>query len=174
MARQRMLRLMKDGEPDSRLWHWTAELAKDPNMQEVYTESGTIDVPGNIAKVIRVIYWAKSSDEFGKFDIIKTIEGGDDEVIDTITGKEAAMARADELNSPEGAAEGESKPKELTKAERKAAIEDAISGMSEEDWSKGPVPYPKVPVVSALTGFKVSFQEIKAISDEMKGGNAGE
>ena len=171
----RMLRLIKDGVPDSRLWHWTAELAKDPNMQEIHTgDTGEVIGSKKVSSTPQVTYWAKSSDDFGKFDIIKTVEGEDDEVIDKIIGKEAAMARADELNSPDGAAEGESKPKELTEAERKAAIEDAISGMSEEDWSKGPIPYPKVPVVSALTGFKVSFQEIKAISDEMKGGNAGE
>jgi hypothetical protein len=53
-------------------------------------------------------------------------------------------------------------------------IEDAIASLDEEGWGKGPVPYPKVNDVSALTGFPVSFQEIKAIVNTMRGTDEGQ
>jgi len=180
MAKHRMLHLVKEGVPDERLWHWTPELAKDPNMREVYVEKGkwqsVLVVKEEIADTPTIVYSARPSG-FGEFDIIKTIPAeadGDepvDEIIDHITGIEAAKARVEELNYPQGRSDIPSpapEQKEMSAEERISAIEDAISSMDEADWGKGPLPYPKVPAVPAITGFKVSFQEIKAVWDNMK------
>ena len=56
----------------------------------------------------------------------------------------------------------------LTKEDRVHKIEDAIASIPDDQWGKGFVPLPKVPDVSAITGFPVSFQEIKAITENMK------
>ena len=60
------------------------------------------------------------------------------------------------------------KPKVLTKEERNTVIEDAIASLPPEGWSKGDFPFPLVPAVSELTGFKVTFQEIKTAWQGMK------
>ena len=172
MARVKMLRLVKEGKPDKRLWHWTPELAKDPNMQVVYADGKGQVVEEREQEESRPVYWAKSSDEFGKFDIVRTVDG-EDEIVDTITGKEAALARADELNNPEGgvpqSAVAQKKREKTPEELRTEAIEEVIAGLPDEAWSNGKIPYPKVAEVSEAVGFQVTFQEIKVIVQALRG-----
>ena len=53
-------------------------------------------------------------------------------------------------------------------AERTDKIEEAIANLPEDKWGKGPTPYPITSEVSAITGFQVTFQEIKAIVTAMR------
>jgi len=179
----RFLSLVKeDGSLDPRIWHWTPELEKDPRMREVFPEktkkkAAAIAAMTEEEKKAQILYQARST-SFGEFDIVKITPPIDEEdeaveeVIDHITGKEAALARVEELNYPAGRSKmnTETAPEstEISQQERISVIEDAIASLPEESWSKGPLPYPKVPEVSALVGFKVSFQEIKAIVEAMK------
>ena len=178
MAEKRYLQLVVEGKADDRIWHWTPELAKDPRMREVFPDrmkkSAPVDVVDDKPKVV----YASRAAGFGEYDIIKIIPAGAvdeeplEEIIDHITGAEAANARVEELTFPAGRSEIPApafpgiqlSPEEA----RGIAIEDAISSLDEADWGKGPVPYPKVPAVSALTGFQVSFQEIKTVLLKMK------
>ena len=71
----------------------------------------------------------------------------------------------------EAAPEQDTISNQMSSEERTQKIEDAISSLPEEGWGKGFVPYPKVPDVIAITGFPVSFQEIKTIANAMRGRN---
>lgn len=181
MAKQRFLQLVREGVADERLWHWTPELAKDPNMREVYVEKGKKPqavLASEVDEDQTVTLYSARATSFGEYDILKITpaEGEDEdaieEVVDHITGKEAALARVEELNYPEGRSNipAPQAPvvKGLSAEERITAIEDAIASLDDADWGKGPFPYPKVPAVSAVAGFQVSFQEIKSIWQNMK------
>jgi hypothetical protein len=177
MAEQRYLQLVVEGKVDDRPWHWTPELAKDPRMREVFPDRMKKSAPvPDVEEKPKVIFEARAAG-FGEYDILRIIpaaavdEDPLEEIIDHITGAEAANARVEELTFPQGRSDIPTVPpkQEMTPEEaRTAAIEDAISSLDEADWGKGPIPYPKVPAVSALTGFQVSFQEIKAVILKMK------
>jgi hypothetical protein len=181
MAEKRYLQLVVEGKTDDRIWHWTPELAKDPRMREVFPDrvkkATTVLVVDDTPKVV----YASRAAGFGEYDILKIIpaaavdEDPLEEIIDHITGAEAANARVAELTFPQGRSDISSilgKPEMTPEEARTAAIEDAISSLDEADWGKGAIPYPKVTAVSALTGFQVSFQEIKAVVLRMKEGQA--
>jgi hypothetical protein len=180
MAQQRYLQLVVEGKVDDRIWHWTPELAKDPRMREVFPDrmkmAQALAAQPEESLKPKVVYASRAAG-FGEYDILRIIPASAvdeeplEEVIDHITGAEAANARVEELTFPQGRSDIPAVPfkQEVTPEEaRTAAIEDAISSLDEADWGKGPIPYPKVPAVSALTGFQVSFQEIKAVVFKMK------
>ena len=111
MAKQRFLQLVREGVVDERLWHWTPELAKDPNMREVYVEKGKKPqavLASEVDEDQAITLYSARATSFGEYDILKITpaEGEDEdaieEVVDHITGKEAALARVEELNYPEG------------------------------------------------------------------------
>ena len=87
--------------------------------------------------------------------------------------EEEAMAILNKAKAPAEvvAAIPENEEPEMSAEERIPRIEDAIASLPEDGFGKGAVPYPKVNDVSAITGFPVSFQEIKTIFTTMRGSN---
>ena len=83
-------------------WHyhmWTEVLSKDPNMYPFTPKdpNEVVEVEEE-ALVPEVIYKAKHL-YAGEFDILKIVEGEEDEIVDRIKGKDAAHARVAELNA---------------------------------------------------------------------------
>ena len=145
---QRYLKNMKTGV----VWPWTPVMAGEP-IKLGKDQQG---------KPVKAVIFQRQKDSDGEM-----LKGHQDMV--EISEEEAMAILAKKLPVPKDENEPESeKPKVLTKEGRNAAIEDAIASLPPEGWSKGDYPFPLVPAVSEIVGFKVAFQEIKTAWTAMK------